>query len=382
MGTCYSEKTQKPLVFISYSSKDKDIADQLVNILNGQNIDVWIDHEQIKYSDSILNKISKGLEWSSALLFLVSDNSINSNWCKLEYETKLIEEIQSDRTLVIPILIGEPKIPILLSNKKYLKLIVSPSRKIIYEKDKFDELISVINQQTFRGNLISLISDPIVKKNSLLIVMIIASVLHDFPADSLAAKRIVEGKHMGELYRVITGFIEQFESLVNEVMKTIQAMMVRRNVYDGVDRAARYKEEWVVVNKTASNIRQMEIIDLTASNRRLSEIQANIKSLASSLEQIKDCDPKLKIRFGKISEMCVEIYEIENIILSARIKFNIKDKAYDINTPFSNLKSKTSYIPTHHSINYKRELSQLLDDLYQYKTDLKDAFADALLVSE
>lgn len=112
----------KPLVFISHSSLDKEVATQVASELRTRGLDVWIDHERIRYGESIPKAIETGLDLSSCILVVVSSAFLKSSWCRTEYEPLLVREIESDRILVIPLLIEDCALPTLLSHKLYADL--------------------------------------------------------------------------------------------------------------------------------------------------------------------------------------------------------------------------------------------------------------------
>lgn len=112
---------KEPIFFISYSSKDRRPAEALANRLRSLGAQVWVDYEQVKLGDPILTRIAEGLSEATALLFLVSQHSGESPWCRKEYETALQREIISGRTAVVPIRLDDSPLPILLNDKRYLR---------------------------------------------------------------------------------------------------------------------------------------------------------------------------------------------------------------------------------------------------------------------
>jgi TIR domain-containing protein len=138
----------KPLVFISYSSKDKPRAKQLAGALHTYGIEIWMDHEQIKIGDSIPTKISDGLACSNILLFLVSKNSGNSPWCRSEYEPILMEEINTRRKVVVPVRLDDSDVPVLLRPKLCCDL------RGIIDPTSVRELAETILEQSNKTNRI------------------------------------------------------------------------------------------------------------------------------------------------------------------------------------------------------------------------------------
>lgn len=106
-------------VFISYSSKDSTFVEKLSTKLVENRIHVWRDKWEMKPGDSLIDKIQNGLEDSSFLLVVLSNNSVKSEWCKKELNSGLMRELDERKVVVIPILIGDCKIPLFLREKVY-----------------------------------------------------------------------------------------------------------------------------------------------------------------------------------------------------------------------------------------------------------------------
>lgn len=71
-------------VFMSYSHKDSDVADQIGDILSEQKVDFFRDRKDIEWGDSINSEVRLGLEEASALLVIVSPASLKSHWVPYE----------------------------------------------------------------------------------------------------------------------------------------------------------------------------------------------------------------------------------------------------------------------------------------------------------
>ena len=76
-------------VFVSYSSKDKTIADAMVHFLEEQKIRCWIAPRDIPGGSDYPDAIAGALKDVGAVVFICSENSLNSIWCKKEVERAL-----------------------------------------------------------------------------------------------------------------------------------------------------------------------------------------------------------------------------------------------------------------------------------------------------
>lgn len=113
-------------IFISYSSLDSSLVEQLADDLRGLKINVWLDKWDIELGANVTEDINKGLEQSRFLLVVITKNSLESRWVKEEWTNKYNEEIKSDRIMVIPLIadeISDDELPILLRGKQRLNLI-------------------------------------------------------------------------------------------------------------------------------------------------------------------------------------------------------------------------------------------------------------------
>lgn len=125
MAKGYSMKPygKEKQVFISHSSKDKDDIEKLVPFLNGQEFPVWFDKYSIPVSGSITNSVQKGIDDSDTVLFWITKNFLDSNWCKFEmtaFIKKLVEE-ESKIFMVLDDEVNARQLPVFLRDIKYIR---------------------------------------------------------------------------------------------------------------------------------------------------------------------------------------------------------------------------------------------------------------------
>ncbi|NGP90259.1 toll/interleukin-1 receptor domain-containing protein [Fodinibius halophilus] len=106
-------------IFLSHSSSDKSFARRLGNVLRGKNFKVWIDEAEIKVGDSLIEKISEGIDSTDYLVVVLSKESCKSEWVKREVNIALTQEINQKKVKVLPCVIEECNIPPFLLDKKY-----------------------------------------------------------------------------------------------------------------------------------------------------------------------------------------------------------------------------------------------------------------------
>jgi len=106
-------------IFISHSHQDKDFVDKLAAHLIKHNAHVWVDRWEIKVGESILNKVQQEIQSASAVLFVLSKASVESEWCKKELSAGLMRELEEKAVTVLPVLLEKCTIPPFLKEKKY-----------------------------------------------------------------------------------------------------------------------------------------------------------------------------------------------------------------------------------------------------------------------
>jgi len=115
--------------FLCHSSKDMLAIKKIIKDFQELEISYWIDKEQIKPGDNIIEQITYGLESSSVIIACISSNQLNSGWCRTEYES-ILQKIISKKTTqkIIPLLledIFEEQIPLMLRVYRHERYFVS-----------------------------------------------------------------------------------------------------------------------------------------------------------------------------------------------------------------------------------------------------------------
>lgn len=110
-------------VFLSHSNADKEIVEPIGSWLSWMWLEIWLDNWSMTPGDSLIEKISDGIESSDKLVVFLSPNSVDSNWVKKEVATGLILELWEEKWLgekfVIPVLLKTCKVPLMLREKIY-----------------------------------------------------------------------------------------------------------------------------------------------------------------------------------------------------------------------------------------------------------------------
>jgi len=111
--------THKPQIFISHAWEDKPFVRRLEAALKtSADIEVWIDHSNIRAGDRISRRVSDALEWCNTLLLVWSNKASSSSWVELEWNAA----VNLHKT-VIPCLLDETKLPAIISGMAYISFI-------------------------------------------------------------------------------------------------------------------------------------------------------------------------------------------------------------------------------------------------------------------
>ena len=71
-------------IFISYSRNDLAIAERIIDALAKDDLEPWIDWKSIPKGEVFEREIEQGIEKAEIFLFLVSPDSVQSDWCNKE----------------------------------------------------------------------------------------------------------------------------------------------------------------------------------------------------------------------------------------------------------------------------------------------------------
>ncbi len=109
-------------IFLSHSSKDAKIAEQIAKGLKALGYPVWYADWAIAPGQSIVEKINEALARNDTLIVLLSENSVKSKWVERELNTALMSQLSGQDVAVIPILIEDCEIPETLRAVRYIDM--------------------------------------------------------------------------------------------------------------------------------------------------------------------------------------------------------------------------------------------------------------------
>ena len=106
-------------VFVSYSRHDQLIVRVLVDRLAQSGLRVFYDEADIAVGDSLVDSLHRAVQEARYVLVVMSPHYFASQWTSRETDLALQQEVDSNRTKVIPVLVQDCEIPPLLRTKIY-----------------------------------------------------------------------------------------------------------------------------------------------------------------------------------------------------------------------------------------------------------------------
>jgi hypothetical protein len=93
--------------FISYSSRDEELAQRLHADLQDKGVRCWFAPEDLKIGDEFRSRIDESIQVYDRLLLILSKYSVTSRWVQKEVETAFEKEGKENRIVLFPIRIDE-----------------------------------------------------------------------------------------------------------------------------------------------------------------------------------------------------------------------------------------------------------------------------------
>lgn len=112
---------QIPQVFVSYASADSATAKVIVEGLRSQDLNVWLDADELRPGDHWAESIRTAISASAYFLLLLSKNSVQSFWMINEVEA-VLKELQSRDVTFLPVLLEDCDILPSLATYQYFDM--------------------------------------------------------------------------------------------------------------------------------------------------------------------------------------------------------------------------------------------------------------------
>jgi hypothetical protein len=106
-------------IFLSHSARDKIFVRRIADSLSFYGIPIFFDEREIKVGDNIPEKIYDGLERATHVIYVLSKNSIQSEWVKEELSVAKMKQMDKKGCHILPVLIDDVSPPSSISHIKY-----------------------------------------------------------------------------------------------------------------------------------------------------------------------------------------------------------------------------------------------------------------------
>lgn len=107
------------MVFISYAREDGDFVSRLESGFRNANIECWRDTGRIKTGDGVPSKIAAQIEKCTWFVAVLSENYVRKPFCQTELEMVWMREQREQKTIILPILADNCKVPFLIRHKAW-----------------------------------------------------------------------------------------------------------------------------------------------------------------------------------------------------------------------------------------------------------------------
>lgn len=105
--------------FLSYSGKDKTFVKRLYESLTLAGLNTFFDEKDIKVGDNIPRSIEQGMHEASALIYVISSNSLKSAWVQEELSMAQVKAKSELGFKILPVLIEPLHLPVGIAHIKY-----------------------------------------------------------------------------------------------------------------------------------------------------------------------------------------------------------------------------------------------------------------------
>jgi hypothetical protein len=109
-----------PKIFLSHAHEDKEAAHQVARALTSAGLDPWLDVQELRSGDGLLQSIATVLGEAEYFVLLLSRTALTKRWVLAEMRMALTAEIEKGRPRVIVLRLDDCEVPIELRHKVHL----------------------------------------------------------------------------------------------------------------------------------------------------------------------------------------------------------------------------------------------------------------------
>ena len=117
-----------PGIFLSHSSRDKELVTKLACDLTLGGFHVWFDSWEVEIGESLYDRVFGGIDDATFLVLCLSPSSVESRWVLDELDAALAKEEALGRRVILPVLVAGCELPAAIAcrmladlSREYLK---------------------------------------------------------------------------------------------------------------------------------------------------------------------------------------------------------------------------------------------------------------------
>jgi hypothetical protein len=107
-------------IFISHAHEDDNVARQLTVALDQEGVKPWLEAQELRVGDELLDSIGQALAKVDYFALLLSRAALTKRWVLAETQMALSAEIEVGRPRVLVLLLEDCEVPVTLRHKKFL----------------------------------------------------------------------------------------------------------------------------------------------------------------------------------------------------------------------------------------------------------------------
>jgi hypothetical protein len=112
-----------PGIFISHRMADTNLAERLADEIRAAGYPVWLDKWEILVGDSVVERISSGLQTAKYVVVCYSEYGVESNWMSREWMASLARQLEGDGIKLLPVRLSGGAPPPILADIRYADLV-------------------------------------------------------------------------------------------------------------------------------------------------------------------------------------------------------------------------------------------------------------------
>jgi hypothetical protein len=108
-------------IFVSHATKDSEKVNKIMSRLREDGHEIFNNFD-LTPGDNITELINQGLQNADAFVFVISENSLKSEWVRYEFTTIALRDISQNQKRIIPLRLDKSPVPGYMADRVYIDL--------------------------------------------------------------------------------------------------------------------------------------------------------------------------------------------------------------------------------------------------------------------